>query len=511
MPSKPAQIHLHPVAKTVAAAPGTPLADVLFPEGVEFPCGGRGRCRGCRVRVLAGTMEPGEAEQRLLSEKEIADGWRLACRHQVEGNVSLAIAQWESPILADNSTYAFERVEGLGVAVDIGTTTVVAQLVDLRNGSVLAVRAELNRQARHGSDLMSRIGASVTDAGGSALTGAIRRQVARMIGELMRAVVERDLPPVRGVVLVGNTAMHHLFGGLDAEPLSRYPFEPERSDALRWTASELRWTGLPEACPVTFLPCIGGFVGSDVLAGLLAVGFDHRTSPAAFLDLGTNGEIVAGNGDRILCASTAAGPAFEGARISMGMRAATGAITAVHQLNGKWECRVLGGGEARGICGSGLVSAVATGLDLGTILASGRLARGDTWMIQEPVSLHQCDVRELQLAKGAVAAGIELLLSALEIPCSEIETAFLAGAFGNYVSLESALRIGLFPFAGERVTPAGNTALLGAKIALHAPDPVALCNAFRKRITHVSLHADPDFQEAYVSAMRFPDPARVGA
>ena len=224
------------------------------------------------------------------------------------------------------------------------------------------------------------------------------------------------------------------------------------------------------------------------------------------VDLGTNGEVVFGNAERIVCASTAAGPAFEGARIAMGMRAATGAISEVRRSAGGIHCRVLGGGAPRGICGSGLVDAAAVGLECRTIEPNGRFADGtQEWMLSSPVSLCQNDIRELQLAKGAIAAAVRLLLRKLGAVPADVSRLFLAGAFGNYVDRGSARRIGLIEFPEDKVCPAGNTALLGAKLALfggEGEDRSYAC--LRSRIEHVSLSSDPDFQEMFVDCMSFP-------
>ena len=219
------------------------------------------------------------------------------------------------------------------------------------------------------------------------------------------------------------------------------------------------------------------------------------------IDLGTNGEIVVGNRERMLCASTAAGPAFEGGRISMGMRAATGAISQVRRGPGGLVCHVLGDVPPRGICGSGLVDAVAVGLELGVIAPNGRLASGP-WTVQAPVALTQEDVRQLQLAKAAVAAGIRVLLGRLGWTPGDISRVHLAGAFGNYVSPGTACRIGLLPFGEEVISAAGNTALLGAKLALFEDDGDYA--ALGARIEHVPLAQDPAFQEAFVEEMGFP-------
>jgi uncharacterized 2Fe-2S/4Fe-4S cluster protein (DUF4445 family) len=223
------------------------------------------------------------------------------------------------------------------------------------------------------------------------------------------------------------------------------------------------------------------------------------------IDLGTNGEIAFGTRERILCASTAAGPAFEGGRITMGMQAATGAISEVRVVEGRLECRVLGGAAPRGLCGSGLVDAVAAGLELGLISPSGRLSNGGAaFAICPPVALAQSDIRELQLAKGAIAAGIRIVLDLLGRSEVEVERLYLAGAFGNYINRASARRIGLIDFPEEKIEPAGNTALLGAKLALFGTP----FEGVRRRVEHLSLAADRRFQEIYVEEMAFPEPAR---
>lgn len=500
--SETVRIELLPLGRSLEIERGSPLQDALFAQGVEFPCGGHGRCKGCRVRVLAGRLPVTADEATLLDPASLAAGWRLACRARAETDLTLELAQWEASILTDERAFSFAPRDGHGVAVDIGTTTLAAQLLDLRGGEVRAVRTALNAQARHGADIMSRIEFAARGGGSGELTRVIRAQTGELVGAL---VEEAGAGELAEIVLVGNTAMHHLFGGLDVEPLSRFPFEPEQCGLLRFSASELGWS-LPGDPPVRFLPCLGGFVGSDLLAGLLATGLAESEELEALVDLGTNGEIVVGRGGRLLCASTAAGPAFEGARIGQGMRAVTGAIAGVEvDANGSLHCRVLGGGKARGICGSGLVDAVAAGLATGRIDSQGRLQGGaEAIELAPPVRLTQRDIRELQLAKGAIAAGLRLLLEQWGAGLADLRRIHLAGAFGNYVDLASARRIGLLPSGFSAVVPAGNTALLGAKLALCAgndPDPAFA--GLLAGVRHVSLADDERFQDIFVEEMGF--------
>jgi len=485
-------VDLAPLGARLEVERGASLESALAPYGVEFPCGGAGVCRGCRVRVIEGRIAITPEMQEVFSAAELAAGWRLACCSRVEGPLKLEIAQWETPILSDDSQFAFEPAEGLGIAIDLGTTTLVAQRLDLATGEVLAVETALNPQTEWGADVMSRVQYAL--AGGAAeLTAAIRRTLAHMV------------KPARLVLLAGNTVMHHLFCGIDVEPLAHAPFQPADHGKRVFTPAELGWD-LPTDTSIRFLPCLGSFVGSDILAGILATGIAESAEIAALVDLGTNGEIAMGNCERILCASTAAGPAFEAGRIRKGMRAASGAISHVAARNGSLECRVIGDAPPRGICGSGLVDAAAAGLDLGRILPNGRFANGAREMaLVPPVAITQADVRELQLAKGAIAAGLRILADRWGARVEDIRKIHLAGAFGNYVNIESARRIGLLEAEPSCIFPAGNTSLRGVKMALLAPSRRdAWIGGIHVRAEHVPLAADLKFQETFVDCLAFP-------
>ncbi len=498
------RIRLLPLQKTVDVSRGALLQDVLFSYGVEFPCGGHGRCKGCRVRVLEGTLPVTSDQEDILTASELAGGWRLACRCKADNDLTLDIGQWEAAILSDESQFEFAPSEGLGIAVDLGTTTLVVQLVDLKSGQVLGVRTSLNPQARFGSDIMSRVQYALSTDGAAKMRAIIRQG----IGDLISGVTEngsRVGKELRRIVIVGNTVMHHLFCGIDVFPLSHYPFEPVDDGLRQFSAGELGWEIAGDPA-VQFLPCLGGFVGSDILAGILATAMHQSPDLVGLIDLGTNGEVVLGSREGMLCASTAAGPAFEGARIKMGMQAATGAISEVETRAGELICRVLGGVQARGICGSGLVDAVAIGLEQGRISISGRFVGGiEEWMLAPPVSLCQNDIRELQLAKGAIAAAVRILLQQLGAQPQGLKRLFLAGAFGNYINRNSARRIGLIDFPPEIVTAAGNTALLGAKLALFMDaGEMSTLAGVRNLVQHMSLAAEPRFHEIYIHSMFFP-------
>lgn len=503
MPSK-YKIELLPLGRTLEIEAGAALQDVLFPLGVEFPCGGRGRCKGCRIKVLQGHIPVTSEHERILSAQELQAGWRLACRCQIASDLKIELAQWESAILSDDTAFAFTPHEGLGVAVDVGTTTLVVQLLDLETANVLGVRTALNPQARHGSDIMSRIDFGLASSGQNVLANLIREQIGGMIGELIQAagVVASRL---KRVVLAGNSVMHHFFCGIPIAPLAHHPFEPVNA-GLQILPPGVLGAAVPASAQVVFLPCMGCFVGSDILAGVIATRLHESEELCALVDLGTNGEIVIGNRHKMLCASTAAGPAFEGARISMGMRAATGAISEVSWQDGALKCKVLGNTEPRGICGSGLVDAVTVAIEQGWIKLSGRMLNRELIPLAGNVTLNQADIRELQLAKGAIAAGIRLMLMQLEAQLNDVKKVYLAGAFGNYISRTSAQRIGLLNFPPEKIIPSGNTSLLGAKQALFDGNLEALhYRDILAKVTHTPLNEDELFQQIFAEEMLFPE------
>ena len=459
--------------------PPQTLADQLFAAGVEFPCGGESACGGCKVRVLEGDVAVTARMREALSGDELAGGWRLACGASATGPVVIEVDQWSPRVLTDEAAVPIEPRKGLGAAIDLGTTTLVAQLVDLGSGEVLRVETALNPQARYGADVMSRLQHDLRHPG--ELGRLIREKLGRMLGG----------QPLCEVLVAGNTAMHHLFCGLDVEPLTRAPFLSPTLGGYRFASRDLGWAG-----PAEFLPCLGGFVGSDLLCGIVATHLDEQTRPRALCDIGTNGEVVVGSSRGIVYASTAAGPAFEGGRIGAGMRAGTGAIDTAQVRDGVLECHVIGGGSARGVCGSGLVDAVACGIELAVVGANGRLARAGTRLpLARGVFLTQSDIRELQLAKGAMAAGLRALAG------GGVEKLYLAGAFGNYIRPMSARAIGLLP-DDVTVEPIGNSALRGVRGMLLTPSTRrARSEKIAAMSRHVELAAIPDFAYRYAEMM----------
>ena len=500
--AKKVSITLLPLNQSFEVAKESQLHDILFSYGVEFPCGGHARCRGCRIRIKEGHLPITDSQKNILDDKELNEGWRLACEGRVQDDLIIELDQWKSDVLSDDSDFHFSPMEGLGVAIDLGTTTLAAQLVNRETGEVLAIETAINPQAKYGGDIMTRIDVASRLEKQDEMQWIIRAKLNDMIIDLFHSSNEKN-SRLKRIIIVGNAVMHNIFCGIDVEPMGYHPFEPVSNDLELYTPSELRWD-LNEDVTIEFLPGVGSFIGSDILIGTWAKKMIESDGIKVLVDLGTNGEIMIGNKDKILAASTAAGPAFEGAGISMGMRAATGAISTVMTRNGEIIPKVLGSAKARGICGSGLVDAISVYLDDGSIKADGRFLNGESIMVMNPVVITQKDIRELQLAKGAIATGIRLLLKEFNAEEKDVSEVYLSGAFGNYISKRSARRIGLLNFPKKKITTAGNTALLGAKMALFNQSEINNFFEIREKTTHLDLSMHPDFTDVFAELVNFP-------
>lgn len=487
-------LSLQPLNKTIQINPGTPLIDVLHEFGVEFPCGGKGTCGSCKVKLLEGNLNIDQTQQQKLEKLKLAENWRLACFCKVDSDITLEISQFENIILADNSTFEFKPQSGFGFAVDLGTTTIVVQLVNLENGHILDSVSDLNPQARFGGDLISRI-QSCIDGNSEELQQIIRTK----IGEMISFVLKKHPVEISKVAIVGNTVMHHIFSGLPVNSLSFYPFHSLNLGIQIFTPNQLKWK-LPETVNIKFYPSIGSFVGSDILAGIAATKMAEHESYSVLIDLGTNGEIVVGNRNKIICASTAAGPAFEGAKISQGMRAVTGAISSVNFENEEFKTHVIGNVPAKGICGSGLVDVMSVLIEQEQIGMFGEINSGDEKIkLTQKVFITQQDIREFQLAKAAIAAGIQILLNQLKIGYEDVAKVFIAGGFGNFLNIKNVIRTGLIECEEDKIVKLGNTALIGAKMFLFEDDEI-IQNILSKT-THINLEADPNFQDIYIDKM----------
>lgn len=436
-------------------------------------------------------------------------------------------------VFAGREPIAFEpgdtTADCYGIALDIGTTTLAAYLLDLNTGGQVSVASAMNPQAHVGDDVISRISHVMEDPEG---LRKLQASVIDKLNELVRILSDGAgicHERIYEVTVAGNTCMTHLFLGVDPTNLAVAPYVPVVSRRISVGARHLG-IDINEFGRVHVLPNIAGYVGADTVGVILASGFYETDEMTLAVDIGTNGEIVLGSDGRLLACSTAAGPAFEGAHIRHGTRAAPGAIDGVWFEGGEFRCSVIGGIKPSGICGSGLLDAIICMLQAGIIEPSGRIVdageiseeyahlranlqigeQGSEFIlaedtsIGEPVVITQRDVRELQLAKGAIAAGIRTLMDRLQISPERLDRIVLAGAFGNYLRKESAVQSGMIPDVPlERIHSVGNAAGEGAKLALISLDARADADRIADGIEYVELTTDPGFQERFADALMF--------
>ena len=398
-------------------------------------------------------------------------------------------------------------------AFDIGTTTIAGYLLDSEDGRMLAVESRMNPQAQYGADVIMRANYAL-EHGTDVLSRCIREAVNEMLGVLAGdAGISRQ--DIFQVCIVGNTCMHHLFLGISPASLVHAPYTPAVSERLVLNAGDYG-LDVQRKAELIMLPDIAGYVGADTCGCLLALRQDQKDEISLMIDIGTNGEMVLGNRNRLVTCSTAAGPAFEGAKIECGMRGAAGAVDHVKYENGKWDYTTVGNQPAVGLCGSGLIDLVAGLLDAGMLDENGALSSGQekqgVFMLvpleqagnERGVYLTQKDIGEVQLAKAAIAAGIQMLMKRLGITEEEICSVYIAGAFGNYMDPVSAGKIGLLPAAlVKKVKPVGNAAGEGAKIALVNEREMLEMDELVGKIDFVELAASGDFQDYFIDELGF--------
>lgn len=595
--------------KTIYLTSGTSLKEALERVKIQisFPCGGKGICGKCRIKLKGKVSPLTLAEEKHLSHLE--EGWRLACQTLIEGesrveihplslisfpkiltnkisrkitinprikkvHLSLPHPTLEDQIddlsrlerslrekgisapdsdlelirkiplfirkadfkltavLSDGKLVEVEkgdtRGNSFGVAFDIGTTSIVGILVDLDTGEEVATNAILNPQVSWGEDVITRISFIQSHPDGlKILQKKLIQAINQIIQSLIKkAKVKRD--HIYEATFVGNTVMHHFLLGINPLNLALYPYVPAIQKPVELKASHLG-IRINQRGGLFIFPNVAAFVGSDAIGVILATSLftqkDRKLRLA--VDIGTNGEIILAKDGRIVCASTAAGPAFEGARISQGMRAEKGAIERVGLKKGRVQVRVIGGGRPRGICGSGLVDAVSELFKERIIDNSGRILFPpvkEIWdqrvirkdkssgflLVSEkesatrfPIILTQNDIRELQLAKGAIRAGIEILLKKLKLEEDQVDEVLLAGAFGSSIDPRSAQNIGLIPSLPKaKVRSVGNAASLGAIMALVSQESWREAEEISRKVEYIELAVFPNFQDTMAEGMR---------
>ncbi len=594
-------IDFQPIGRRIQIRPGATLLEAAQQAGVGLVavCGGSGVCGTCRVRVLAGQVNPPTpTEKDELAAEDLAAGLRLACQVEVQGDIRVDVpreslsapqrtqvegesldvplapaviacdvclepaaqtdlrSDWTRllngltttgvevvvpqdrfvlaalpPALRDHGWRVRAAVRGheviavgavehapLGFAVDVGTTKLAGYLVDLTTGRTLAMDGRMNPQIAYGEDVMARISHAIQGADHAAtLQQAIAGALNEMLIDLCRQAGAR-LPQVVDAVMVGNTAMHHLLAGLPVAQLGTAPYVAAVSDALDLKARDLGLEMAPGAY-VHLLPNIAGFVGADHVAMLLATDTPGKPGVTISLDIGTNTEISLNAHGRLLACSTASGPAFEGAHIRDGMRAAVGAIERVRIADGRLSYQTVGGARPVGICGSGILDAIAQLRRAGALTEQGALLPFDRVRAADhgaefvlataresghgrDVTLSRSDVGEIQLAKAAIRAGMRILLEEVGLTEADLDRVIVAGAFGTYIDVDSAITVGMFPpLPRERYFQVGNAAGMGARQCVLSVEQRRQAQQIARRVDYLELTNDRRFTDRFTQAL----------
>ena len=533
----------------VTALEGDNLLDLAQKNNVaiDAPCSGNGLCGKCRVRLISGAAD--SEKTRHISQEQWDDGWRLACLTRVTGSaeflVPAAASAFQSGIqTADLSTeselYRYEAAiseifnagisrgcaeNGLGIAVDIGTTTVTAALLDLETGHILSKASAGNGQIRYGADVINRIINSSKEGGREALRSAVREEtlvplIRRMCDE---AGVTGDA--VTRCVIAGNTTMEHLFVGANAESIRLEPYEPEFLELHGKTGADVGLPIAPDA-KIIFAPNVGSYVGGDITAGTLDSMLWTKDDYCLFVDLGTNGELVFGNSAFMLCCACSAGPAFEGGDISCGMRATQGAIEACAIDEKTMEPTItIVGDDAKpaGLCGSGLIDTISELFRCGIINSKGKFVREGRRVVRDEygaayilafadesatgqeVSLNETDLDNFIRAKGAVFSAIRTMLNSLELTVEDIGQIMIAGGIGSGIDIEKAMRIGMLPrLPIESYSYIGNSSLTGACAMLLSDEAAEKVFDIGRNMTYLELSTNPGYMDEFVAACFLP-------
>lgn len=527
---------------------GTNVLDAAVAVGIEIdaPCAGNGTCGKCRVRLISGAvdMQPNPH----LPYVDYEEMWRLACQSKVIGDAVIwvpetASAFKENIATADLSTKeeltryetAMEGIfssgisrgcaeKGCGIAIDIGTTTVTAALMDLESGKILSKASRGNGQIRFGADVINRIIQQMKPGGKERLQKAIKEETLFPIIEALLKDSGKTKDDIARVVIAGNTTMEHLFMGAEGDSIRLEPYVPE---FLELEGVTIKDTGLPGRAdaPVILAPNVGSYVGGDITAGVLDTLLWNSDEMTLFIDLGTNGELVFGNRDYMLCCACSAGPAFEGGDITCGMRATKGAIDSVHIDDETLdpEYTLISGDKPLGLCGSGLIDIISELFRTGAINAKGRFVReskrirydeyGGTYIIAfaeesgsgKNIELTEGDLDNFIRAKGAIFSAIRTMLKSLDMTVDNIDKIIIAGGIGSGINMEKAISIGMLPKVPlERYSYIGNSSLTGACAMLLSDEATQKVFDIGRNMTYIELSTEPGYMDEFLAACFLP-------
>ena len=486
---------------THAVEKGTTLLRALQLHGFEIysPCGGNGTCGKCKVYV----KEEGSVSSCLFV---IDRNLEVVLPDPVESTI--LTSQYKNTIVLpfDPGTSVSLSAYPMGVAIDIGTTTLVLYLVNLMTGSLIETRSTTNPQSKYGADVISRINYCIKNKDGQHRMQSEIIQIMNVQFEHFARALGIDTTDIVKVSITGNTTMLHLFWGENPASLAFVPFRPVFTEEKTAAGRELRLNCNPEA-EIKSLPSVAAYIGADLVAGIASLAPDDNIKNFLFVDVGTNGEMALVTEEGVYCCATAAGPAFEGANISHGMPAVEGAISAF----GIEGIKTIANAQPTGICGSGLIDVAAYLINSRRIEKNGSMEKdfriAENISCDKPIVFTQQDVRELQLAKSAIASGLKIMLKHSGKTWNDIDALYLAGGFGNYIRIESAIAIGLLPIElSGKIIPVGNASGTGAMLDLKTTGFGERTRHFIQKTKYIELSEDEDFVMEFAMNMEFPNP-----
>ena len=482
-----------PSGKEIVVEAGTTVSDAARMAGVQIvtPCGGAGRCGRCIVQL------DGMSDDRVLACVTHVDRDMVVTVPEKDTSKVIAAVNYMSSDVGEFSPIS----GGLGLAVDIGTTTVAADFIDMSTGECIASASDVNGQKVLGDDVLARI-QHAADGGTSELRDLILKTMNDMISDNV------DGDRIESVYIAGNTTMEHLFAGVDPTPIREEPYAPVVvSSDLSGEGSGL---SVSPCARVITMPCISAYVGGDITSDIVYAGMDISEGISLLIDVGTNGEVALGNKDMMMVCSSSAGPAFEGGNLKSGMMARPGAIDSIVIEDGIAKFTVIGGVEPKGICGSGIIDLVAQLYlnDLidkrGNFTDSASIVDG-RYIVHGDIGISEPEIKDVIMTKAAIFSATRALVRNLGLEFSDLDKVYVAGGFGNFINMESAITLGMFPDVGaDRFVYLGNSSLAGARAAL-------ISRSFRRRIdeafdkmTYLDLSSDPVFFDEYMSAQFIP-------
>lgn len=516
IPDTEVVVHRGAETKTILVKEGESLLDAFIRQEIYIsaPCGGKGRCGKCGIQVLNGNTWISDEDKKIYSEEELDAGWRLSCCLYPTEELEVSVSQSDESLFeavgeTENTEESGTEESFYHVAVDIGTTTIAMSLIGGESGKVFRTVTSVNSQRAYGADVISRIQASV-DGKKEELKKSIQKDLQDSMEKLLKetGVSGED---VGKIVIGGNATMGHLLMGYDCDTLGVFPFTPVNIDFIKGT-EEILGTDRFGKKEVILLPGISTYVGGDIVSGMYAYDFTEKEDVCMFIDLGTNGEMGIGNKEKILVTSTAAGPAFEGGNITWGMGSVPGAICSVKLEGTEAEVKTIRDEAPQGICGTGVVETAAELVREEIVDETGALDEDyfdDGFPLAKTpdgkeIVFTQKDVREIQLAKAAVRAGVETLLLRYGIKKEEVSKVYLAGGFGYKLNTDKAIAIGMIPEEWQdHIVAVGNSSLSGACKYLKDENGDKTIEKLVSISEEVNLSADKEFNEFYMNEMFF--------